>query len=387
MILGSVNEGTLPSSAMVSIGDVVNSESPQIHRQLAGGLTVANQLHGSANPIGGQNAIIKLRLGQGPEGLKFKAAPPGIKFALGENVKQSNWGNDKNTRFPQTRMGVPAFHENRFTAAWQYNREWRRFREKGGPPPRRDLELETIGQIIQAKRWIHCHSYRQDEILAFMRTMEKFGVRVGTLQHVLEGYKVADEIAAHGAGGSCFADWWAYKYEVIDAIPFAGSLMHERGVVVSFNSDSSDLARRLNLEAAKAVKYGNTRETEALNFVTINPAKQLRVDHRVGSLEVGKDGDFVIWSKHPLSTGTVCLETWIDGKRYFERSEGIARAEARSKEREKLLAKAKSKTKKDKKKEDDKDSKEARAAFFRRALETAHGLGVVDCQDCKIETE
>ena len=389
MILGGVNEGTLPSSAMVSIGDVVNSESPEIHRQLAGGLTVANLLHGSANPIGGQNAIIKLRIGQGPEALKFKAAPPGIKFALGENVKQSNWGDDKNTRFPQTRMGVPVFHENRFTAAWQYNREWRRFREKGGSPPRRDLELETLGQIITGERWIHCHSYRQDEILAFMRTMEKFGVRVGTLQHVLEGYKVADEIAAHGAGGSCFADWWAYKYEVIDAIPYAGSLMHERGVVVSFNSDSSDLARRLNLEAAKAVKYGNTKETEALNFVTINPAKQLRVDHRVGSLEAGKDGDFAIWSEHPLSTRTVCLETWIEGKRYFERGEALQLAEARATEREKLLTKAKGEAKKDKKKdkEKDDDSDDARAAFFRRALETAHGLGVVDCMDCKIETE
>ena len=389
MILGGVNEGTLPSSAMVSIGDVVNSESPEIHRQLAGGLTVANLLHGSANPIGGQNAIIKLRIGQGPEALKFKAAPPGIKFALGENVKQSNWGDDKNTRFPQTRMGVPVFHENRFTAAWQYNREWRRFREKGGSPPRRDLELETLGQIITGERWIHCHSYRQDEILAFMRTMEKFGVRVGTLQHVLEGYKVADEIAAHGAGGSCFADWWAYKYEVIDAIPYAGSLMHERGVVVSFNSDSSDLARRLNLEAAKAVKYGNTKETEALNFVTINPAKQLRVDHRVGSLEAGKDGDFAIWSEHPLSTRTVCLETWIEGKRYFERGEALQLAEARATEREKLLTKAKGETKKDKKKdkEKDDDSDDARAAFFRRALETAHGLGVVDCMDCKIKTK
>jgi imidazolonepropionase-like amidohydrolase len=389
MILGSVNESTLPSSAMVSIGDVVNSETAEIHRQLAGGLTVANLLHGSANPIGGQNAIIKLRLGQGPEALKFKAAPPGIKFALGENVKQSNWGDNKNTRFPQTRMGVPVFHENRFTAAWQYNREWRRFREKGGSPPRRDLELETLGQIIKGERWIHCHSYRQDEILAFMRTMEKFGVRVGTLQHVLEGYKVADEIAAHGAGGSCFADWWAYKYEVIDAIPYAGSLMHERGVVVSFNSDSSDLARRLNLEAAKAVKYGNTKETEALNFVTINPAKQLRVDHRVGSLEAGKDGDFVIWSEHPLSTRTVCLETWIEGKRYFERGEALQLAEARVTERGKLLTKAKGEAKKDKKedKEKDDDSEDARAAFFRRALETAHGLGVVDCMDCKIVTE
>jgi imidazolonepropionase-like amidohydrolase len=387
MILGSVNEGTLPSSAMVSIGDVVNSESPEIHRQLAGGLTVANLLHGSANPIGGQNAVIKLRLGQGPEGMKFKTAPPGIKFALGENVKQSNWGDNKKTRFPQTRMGVPAFHENRFTAAWQYNREWRRYREKGGPPPRRDLELETLGQIIKAERWIHCHSYRQDEILAFMRTMEKFGVRIGTLQHVLEGYKVADEIAAHGAGGSCFADWWAYKYEVIDAIPYAGSLMHERGVVVSFNSDSSDLARRLNLEAAKAVKYGSTKETEALQFVTINPARQLRIAHRVGSLEVGKDGDFAVWSLHPMSTGTVCLETWIEGKRYFERNEALQLAERRASEREKLLSKAKGEAKKGKKKEDNKDSKDARASFFQRALETAHGLGVVDCIDCKNETE
>ncbi|MEC9331171.1 MAG: amidohydrolase family protein [Verrucomicrobiota bacterium] len=385
MILGMVNEGTLPSSAMVSIGDVVNSESPEIHRQLAGGLTVANLLHGSANPIGGQNAVIKLRLGSGPEGMKFKAAPPGIKFALGENVKQSNWGEKKVTRFPQTRMGVPAFHENRFTAAWQYNRKWRRFKESGGAPPRRDLELETLGQIIKAERWIHCHSYRQDEILAFMRTMEKFGVRIGTLQHVLEGYKIADEIAAHGAGSSCFSDWWGYKFEVIDAIPYAGSLMHKRGVVVSFNSDSSDLARRMNLESAKAVKYGNTKPSEALKFVTLNPAKQLRIDHRVGSLEPGKDGDFVIWSDSPLSTRSICLETWIEGKRYFERNEGITKAEHRSKEREKLLTKAKKLSKKQNTKDKNLGANPGISSFFQRALETAHGLNVVDCQDCKIE--
>ena len=384
MILGMVNEGTLPSTAMVSIGDVVNSESPEIHRQLAGGLTVANLLHGSANPIGGQNAVIKLRLGSGPEGMKFKAAPSGIKFALGENVKQSNWGEKKVTRFPQTRMGVPVFHENRFTAAWQYNRKWRRFKESGGPPPRRDLELETLGQIIKAERWIHCHSYRQDEILAFMRTMEKFGVRIGTLQHVLEGYKIADEIAAHGAGSSCFSDWWGYKYEVIDAIPYAGSLMHQRGVVVSFNSDSSDLARRMNLESAKAVKYGNTKPSDALNFVTLNPAKQLRIDHRVGSLEPGKDGDFVIWSTSPLSTRSICLETWIEGKRYFERNEGIAKAEYRFQEREKLLAKAKKISKKQKTNDKKSDTNPGISAFFQRALENAHGLNVVDCQDCKI---
>ncbi|MDP6794453.1 MAG: amidohydrolase family protein, partial [Verrucomicrobiota bacterium] len=197
----------------------------------------------------------------------------------------------------------------------------------------------------------------------------------------------ADEIAAHGAGSSCFADWWAYKYEVIDAIPHAGSLMRERGVLVSFNSDSSDLARRMNLEAAKAVKYGNTHEFQALNFVTLNPARQLRIDHRVGSLEVGKDGDFAIWTSHPLSTDAVCLETWIEGKRYFEREATIRLAEARTKERKQLLAKAKGKAKKNKKEEKDGDAKDARAAFFRRALETAHGLGVVDCHDCKIATE
>ena len=385
MILGMVNEGTLPSTAMVSIGDVVNSESPEIYRQLAGGLTVANLLHGSANPIGGQNAVIKLRLGYGPEGMKFKAAPPGIKFALGENVKQSNWGEKKVTRFPQSRMGVPAFHENRFTAAWQYNRKWRKFKERGGAPPRRDLELETLGQIIKAERWIHCHSYRQDEILAFMRTMEKFGVRIGTLQHVLEGYKIADEIAAHGAGASCFSDWWGYKYEVIDAIPYAGSLMHKRGVVVSFNSDSSDLARRMNLESAKAVKYGNTKPSEALNFVTLNPAKQLRIDHRVGSLEPGKDADFAVWSDSPLSTRSICLETWIEGKRFFERNEGITKAESRSNERKKLLEKAQKLSKTQSKKDKKTGANPGITSFFQRALETAHGLNVVDCQDCKVK--
>ena len=208
-------------------------------------------------------------------------------------------------------------------------------------PPRRDLELETLGEIIQGKRWIHCHSYRQDEILAFIRTMESFGVKIGTLQHILEGYKIADEIAAHGAGASGFADWWAYKFEVYDAIPYNGSLMRDRGVLVSFNSDSSDLARRLYTEAAKAVKFGGTPEAEALKFVTINPAKQLRIDARVGSLEPGKDADFVIWSKAPLDSTTVCLQTWIEGKKYFDRERETERSEALEKERTELLEKAK----------------------------------------------
>jgi imidazolonepropionase-like amidohydrolase len=340
-ILGLVNEMTLPSTAMCRIGDVVNSETRTLFEQLAGGVTTANLLHGSANPIDGQNQVIKLRDGASPEGLKFAGAPAGIKFALGENVKQSNWGDKLKSRFPQTRMGVPAFYVNRFTAARQYLEDWAGFRQSGGPPPRRDLELEAIGEIIGHQRLIHCHSYRADEILAFLRTMESFGVRVGTLQHVLEGYKVADEIAAHGAGASSFADWWAYKFEVYDAIPHNGSLMRERGVTVSINSDSSDLARRLNTEAAKSVKFGGTPEIDALKFVTLNPARQLGIDARVGSLEPGKDADFAIWSKSPLDATTVCLQTWIDGRKYFDRADAASRAAALAKERTDLIAKAK----------------------------------------------
>jgi imidazolonepropionase-like amidohydrolase len=381
-ILGSVNEGSLPSSAMCRIGDVVNSETINIRQQLAGGLTVANLLHGSANPIGGQNQVIKLRDGASPEALKFEGAPAGIKFALGENVKQSNWGERATTRYPQTRMGVPVFHENRFTAAKQYLDAQAEFAQKGGVPPRRNLELEALGEIIEGKRLIHCHSYRQDEILAFLRVMENFKVRVGTLQHVLEGYKVADEIAAHGAGASCFSDWWAYKFEVYDAIPFAGSLMHERGVTVSFNSDSSDLARRMNTEAAKAVKYGGTSEIEALKFVTLNPAKQLGIDARVGSLEPGKDADFVVWSGNPLDSRSVVLQTWIDGKKYFDREVALHRAATLAKERDDLIAKAKkiarlSRTTAGGTGESGKDD----GSFFRGSLEHAFDGVSRDCMD------
>ncbi len=378
MILGGVNEGTLPSTAMVRIGDVVNSETDNIHQQLAGGTTTVNLLHGSANPIGGQSQTIKLRDGDGPEELKFRNAPGGIKFALGENVKQANWGEKYTTRFPQTRMGVPTFMRNRFTAAQQYRDA---LKNPADEPVRRDLELEALAEILDGKRLIHCHSYRQDEILAFLRTMESFGVRVATLQHILEGYKVADEIARHGAGASAFADWWAFKFEVLDAIPYAGSLMHARGVNVSFNSDSSDHARRLNFEAAKAVKYGGTPEAEALKFVTLNPAKQLGIDKWVGSLEPGKDADFAIWSGHPLDSGSVCLQTWIDGKKYFDRLLEPARAKALAEERTALIAKAKKLAGEG---GDATASDKAREKFFQRALEHAVHLGVSNCQDCEM---
>jgi len=318
----SINEGTQSVTAEVRIRDVLNSDDIAIYRELAGGLTIANVLHGSANTIGGQNAVIKLRWGVKPEDLIFKKAPPGIKFALGENVKQSNWGERYRTRYPQTRMGVEQILRDAFTAAQDYRRNWETYYrdvtlQKTKIPPRKDLKLEALAEILEGKRLVHCHSYRQDEILMLTRVAEDFGFTIGTFQHVLEGYKVADRIADHGAGASTFSDWWAYKFEVIDAIPYNGALMTRVGVNTSFNSDSNELARHLNTEAAKAVKYGGLSEEEALKLVTINPARQLKIDQWVGSLEVGKDADFVIWSDNPLSTYAVCEQTWIDGRLYF----------------------------------------------------------------------
>lgn len=324
-ISDGVNEAGQAVTAEVRIGDVVNADDINIYRQLAGGLTTINQLHGSANAMGGQNQVSKLRWGMLPEQMKFEGAIPGIKFALGENPKQSNWGERFTTRYPQTRMGVEQIIRDGFTAAKEY--EQALTAAKSTPtliPPRRDLELETLVEILNKKRLIHSHCYRQDEIMMLMKVSDDFGFQIGTLQHILEGYKVADEMAKRGIGASAFSDWWAYKYEVVDAIPYAGALMHNAGVLVSYNSDSNEMARRMNLEAAKAVKYGGVSETDALNFVTINPAKQLRIDSRVGSLEAGKDADFVIWSGHPLSTYSICEQTWIEGRRFFDRTEDAA---------------------------------------------------------------
>ncbi|MBC8256051.1 MAG: amidohydrolase family protein [Candidatus Marinimicrobia bacterium] len=344
----SINEGTQSITAEVRIQDVMNSDDITIYRQLAGGLTMANILHGSANTIGGQNAVIKMRWGATPEYLLYENAMPGIKLALGENVKQSNWGDENTTRYPQTRMGVEQILRDAFASAVEYQNEWIDFRKnnkkwKKKIPPRQDLELDALVEILEGKRQIHCHSYRQDEILMLTRVAEDFGFTVGTFQHVLEGYKVADRLKEHGANASTFSDWWAYKYEVIDAIPYNGALMTDVGVTVSFNSDSRELARRMNTEAAKGMKYGNLSEEEALKLVTINPAIQLNIDKWVGSLEVGKDADFVIWSDHPLSTRAKCEQTWIDGVQYFS-LEKDAELKARDTElRDKLVGKILSK--------------------------------------------
>ncbi|MEO8494148.1 MAG: amidohydrolase family protein [Planctomycetota bacterium] len=319
---GGINEATQAITAEVRIGDFIDANDIAIYQQLAGGVTAANVLHGSANPIGGQNQVIKLRWGALPEAMKFTEAPQGIKFALGENVKQSNWGDEHTTRYPQSRMGVEQIMRDAFHAAKEYRERWAQWRQtREGLPPRVDLELEAIAEIVEGSRWIHCHSYRQDEILALLRTLEEFDIRIGTFQHILEGYKVADAMAKHGAMGSAFSDWWAYKFEVYDAIPYAGALMHHAGVNVSFNSDDRELARHLNQEAGKAVKYGAVPPEEALKFVTLNPAKQLRIEKYVGSIEAGKQADLVVWSGPPLSNFSRCEQTWIDGIKYFSLEE------------------------------------------------------------------
>lgn len=311
-----VNEGTQASSAEVSIGDVVNSEDINIYRQLAGGVTMAQLLHGSANPIGGQSAIIKLRWGQLPEAMKYDKAKGFIKFALGENVKQSNWGDQHNIRFPQTRMGVEQIYEDYFTRAKEYLRK-RKADKKG---TRRNLELDIVGEIINKERFVTCHSYVQSEIVMLMRVAERHGFVLNTFTHILEGYKIADKMKKHGAGGSTFSDWWAYKAEVMDAIPHNARILSEMGVITCLNSDDAEMGRRLNQEAGKMVKYGYMTEEEAWKLVTINPAKLLRIDEHVGSITKGKEADLVLWNAHPMSVYARAEQTYVDGVCYFDRT-------------------------------------------------------------------
>ena len=321
---GGVNEGSLAVTSMVRIEDVVDPTDVGIYRALAGGVTTINVLHGSANPIGGQNQVLKLRWGQNADGLRFQGAPPGIKFALGENPKRSRSFGQGPRRYPATRMGVLDVIREAFTEAAEYQAAWARHREaeaagERSRPPARDLELEALVEILEGERLVHAHSYRADEILQLLRLAEELGFRIATLQHVLEGYRVADEIAAHGAGASTFSDWWAYKVEAYEAIPHNAALMTDRGVLSSINSDDAEEMRHLNHEAAKSVKWGGLSDEQALALVTINPAKQLGIDDRVGSIEVGKDADIVIYDRHPLSSYAVVQTTLVDGRVYFDR--------------------------------------------------------------------
>ncbi|WP_333607407.1 amidohydrolase family protein [Arsukibacterium sp.] len=338
-----VNEGSHANTAEVRLGDVVNPDDINIYRGLAGGVTTVQLLHGSANPIGGQAQILSLRWGSDAKGMKFKQAPPSIKFALGENVKQSNWGAQFSSRYPQTRIGVESFIRDNFQAAKEYQAAWQAYnrlsrREQGRTlAPRRDYQLDTLVEILEGKRHIHTHSYVASEILMLIALADEMGFKVNTFTHILEGYKVASEMKAHGASVSTFADWWGFKMEVNDAIPTNTCLMHEQGLVVGVNSDDPGLLRRLNQEAAKSAMYCGMDEHEALKMVTLNPAKQLKIDDKVGSIVVGKQADFVLWDAHPLSVYSMVQQTWIAGARYFDRAADLQAREQQQQERLQLI--------------------------------------------------
>ena len=318
-----VNEGSQAVTAEVRIGDVINPNDHNIYRQLSGGTTASQLLHGSANPIGGQSAFIKLRWGSSAEDMKIKNTDGFIKFALGENVKQSNWGNFNTIRFPQTRMGVEQVFYDAFYRTKSYQKAWEKYNtldtkdKRNTTPPREDLELNALIEILNSERFITCHSYVQSEINMLMHVGDSMGFTINTFTHILEGYKVAEKMKNHGAGGSTFSDWWAYKFEVNDAIPYNATLLNNAGVITAINSDDAEMGRRLNQEAAKAVKYGATSEEDAWKMVTLNPAKLLHVDDRMGSIKIGKDADIVLWTDNPLSVYAKVVQTYVDGKLMF----------------------------------------------------------------------
>ncbi|MGZ3812986.1 MAG: amidohydrolase family protein [Mucilaginibacter sp.] len=326
-VTGGVNEGTQSVTSEVRIADVLDSEDINLYRQLAGGVTTSHILHGSANAIGGQTQLIKHRWGVLPDQMKFEGSDGFIKFALGENVKQSNWGippGSTNMRFPQSRMGVEQVYVDAFTRA----KEYKAARAVKGNNVRRDLELDALVEILDNKRFITCHSYVQSEINMLMHVADSMGFHINTFTHILEGYKVADKMKARNIAGSTFSDWWAYKMEVAEAIPYNGKLMHEVGVVTGFNSDDEEMARRLNQEAGKAITYGRMSEEDALKLVTLNPAKMMHVDNRIGSIKPGKDADLVVWSADPLSIYAVAEKTYVDGIPYWDIEKDAAKQKA-----------------------------------------------------------
>lgn len=326
----AINEAGHNSSAEVKMEDVVNPKDMNIYRNLGGGVTTVQLLHGSANPIGGRSAILKLKWGENADNMIYDNSPKFIKFALGENVKQSNW--QSFSRFPQTRMGVEQVFVDYFQRAKEYDTQ-----KKSGQPYRYDEEMETLAEILNSERFVSCHSYVQSEINMMMKVAEQFGFTLNTFTHILEGYKVADKMAKHGAGGSTFSDWWAYKFEVNDAIPYNAAIMHSQGVTVAINSDDREMSRRLNQEAGKIVKYGGVSEEDAWKMVTINPAKLLHIDDRTGSIKIGKDADLVLWNDHPLSIYAKSEKTIVDGAVYFDLEKDKKQREKIKKERNILI--------------------------------------------------
>ena len=339
-----LNDGATNSS-MVRVGDVLNSEDVNIYRALAGGVTAIQVLHGSANPIGGQSALIKLRWGEPSENMKIAGADGFIKFALGENVKRSR--STSSIRYPQTRMGVEQVFVDAFTNAQSYKSKWDTYNglssktRTAAQKPRRDLVNETMLEILESKRFVTCHSYVQSEINMLIKVADQFNFRLNTFTHILEGYKVADKMKAHGVGGSTFSDWWGYKWEVRYAIPYNAAIMHREGIVTAINSDDGEMGRRLNQEAAKTIKYGGLSEEEAWKMVTLNPAKLLHLDDQMGSIKTGKSADVVLWSGNPLSIYSKPEKTIIDGKVYFDLEKDAQGNAEIAKERARLIQKMK----------------------------------------------
>lgn len=339
MMDGSVNEGSYAVTSMVRTDDILNPTDIAIYRALAGGVTAQNLLHGSANPIGGQNSVVKNKFGRPLAEFMIEGAPPGIKFALGENVKRSNFQPQpgQTRRYPATRMGTMETIRDAFLRARDYKQSWDDFRaKKTKVQPRRNLELEPLVEILEGKRLVHAHGYRSDEHLNLLLLADEFGFKIATLQHALEAYKIAPEIAKRGTAASIFVDSWSYKLEAYDSIPYNAAILWKNGVNVSINSDSAERIRRLNLDAAKVMKYGGVPEEEALKMITLNPAKQLGIDKRTGSVEVGKDADLVIWSGHPFSPLSMVEQTMIEGELFFERSRDLLRRQEFERERRAL---------------------------------------------------
>ena len=338
-ISGGVNEGSLAVTSMTAIEDVLDPTDINIYRELAGGVTISNTLHGSANPIGGTNAVIKHRWGKEAKGLLF-GAKPGLKFALGENVKRGGTSG----RYPGTRMGTEDVIRTAFIEARDYMREWDEYKkrlaagDKTAIPPRKNLTLEPLADVLRGERLTYVHGYRSDEMLMMMRLADEFGFKVNSFEHALEGYKIAKEMAAHGAVGSTFSDGWAYKVEAYDAIPYNAALMTRKGVLAALNSDSAEEARHLNQEAAKCMKYGGLNEQEALALITLNPARELKIDGRVGTIDPGKDADLVIWNHHPLSVYAVAQKTFVDGEIYFDIQKDMEKRKRMEEERKALEA-------------------------------------------------
>lgn len=338
-MLDAINEFSYSVTSMTTVRDALNPRDITVYRALAGGVTAGNLLHGSANAIGGQNTVVKFKWGKPVEDFLIADAPPGIKFALGENPKRTHVQVQpgQTPRYPRTRMGVMEVIRDAFTRAREYRQAWADFRaKKSKVEPRRDLELEPLVEIMDGKRLVHAHGYRSDEHLNLLLLADEFGFKVATLQHGLEAYKIAPEIAKRGTGVSIFVDSWSYKLEAYDSIPYNAAILWKAGVSVSINSDSDERMRRLNLDAAKVMKYGGVPEQDALQMITLNAARQLGIDKRTGSIDVGKDADLVIWSAHPFSVYTRPEMTLIEGEVYFDRTLDAQRRAEIERERQEL---------------------------------------------------